>query len=182
MSPTRLLFTAVGLVVLASAVEARVVTQKPEIRPAIYRNALPARNTHRWPSDYGVAGGRCNAQLVGALVGGPWAAAGRRGTGGSVAMLRGSVPGYAYGARFGPGMDAVDRSCIGHALEIAPAFSTVRWVNPYSQAHYSLTPQRQLKLRGNQCRAFSGRVILAGTHQLVQGTACRHGRGGWFMV
>jgi hypothetical protein len=78
MSSIRLLFTAVGLVILASSVEARVVAHKPEVRPAIYRNVLPARNAHRWPSDYGVAGGRCNARLVGALVGGPWGAAGRR--------------------------------------------------------------------------------------------------------
>lgn len=182
MSPTRTLLAALSLIVLAPAAEAKVVTQQPEIRPAIYRSVLPGKGKQRWPSDYGVAGGRCNTQLVGALVGGPWAVAGRRGAGRSVAMLRGSVPGYAYGARLGPGMDAVDRSCMGHALELAPAFSTVRWVNPYSHADYTLTPQRHLTLRHGQCRQFSGRMILAGTHRLVRGTACRDRRGGWFMV
>lgn len=79
-------------------------------------------------------------------------------------------------------MDAVDRSCIGHTLELAPAFLTVRWVNPHSQARYSLTAQRRVAWQGRQCRRFSGQVTLADRSRFMHGTACRDQRGGWHMV
>lgn len=135
-----------------------------------------------WPSDYGVAAGRCNAAIVGNLVGGPWAAAGAGGYGRSVATLSGSVPGYAFGNRLGTGMDAVDRGCMGHSLELAPSFQTVRWINPNSQALYELTPMRRLSVHGRQCREFSGHIIMGGAPLPLRGTACRSDNGVWRIV
>lgn len=152
--------------------------------PTLWRVAhdTAGQGRTRWPSDYGVAGGRCNASIVGNLVGGPWAAAGANGYGRSVATLSGSVPGYAFGSRLGPGMDAVDRGCMGHSLELAPSFHPVRWINPNSQAVYELTPLRRLSVHGRPCREFAGHVVTAGAPQPMRGTACRSGNGIWRMV
>ena len=87
----------------------------------------------QWERDYGVSLGRCDRAAVGAVLGG--AAGGvigsQVGEGGQrgVATVIGAVIGATVGAEIGRRMDQADRSCVGHALELATPGQTVTWTN-----------------------------------------------------
>ncbi len=98
-----------------------------------------------WDDDFGVQSGRCNREdvgaVLGALAGGAIGAeAGPDGAGRAVAVVVGTVIGAAIGAEIGRRMDKADRSCAGHALELAREGQTVTWVNPASGVTWQLTP------------------------------------------
>jgi surface antigen len=127
-----------------------------------------------WSSDFGIVAGRCNASLVSTFV--DDTPDGDRDHTRSVATLHGPIMSDT------PSLDAIDRGCMGHALELAPSFFAVRWTNPRTHGTYLLTPMRRLNLHGNQCRVFSAQMTLDGESTPLRGTACRHGRGDWQMI
>lgn len=138
-----------------------------------------------WPSDFGVAGGRCNTLLIGAMLGGPMSLPAGTPPGGNqrhVAILAGSLIGRPLGASLGQTMDAVDRGCIGHALELAPPNLTVAWSKAGGRIAYALTPLRRHALLGQSCREFLGRVTVDGRNQPFRGFACSAGEGVWRLV
>jgi surface antigen len=147
--------------------------------PPHYWNAsayahMPMPGQHAtWASDFGIVGGHCNASLVGAVVSGT--DGDDQGTA-LVATLHGLVLGDAAG------LNAIDRGCMGHALELAPSFFEVHWVNPETHVSFTLTPMRRITLHGNQCRLFSAEATIAGDQQVQRATACRFGRGEWYML
>ncbi len=141
----------------------------------------------QWDYDYGVRSGSCDrgriGQVVGGIVGG--AAGGAigaelaKGTAErNVAIVVGTVIGAAIGAEVGRRMDKTDRSCVGHALELAAYGQAVQWTNPNTRVTYQLTP-----LDGDRgddhCRRF--RLIAHGSFGLSEGrtVACTDGRGVW---
>jgi len=125
-----------------------------------------------WSSDYGTVSGRCNASLVGAVVD----AAGNDDGLPLVATLHGAILGAT------PSLDATDRGCMGHALELAPSFFAVHWINPETRVRFTLTPMRRLSLRGNQCRLFSAEAMADGGRQVQRAIACRLGYGEWYVI
>jgi surface antigen len=135
-----------------------------------------------WDDDYGVRSGSCNRAGIGAVLGGiaggAVGAQAGRGETQAAAIVVGAVVGAAIGSEIGRRMDRADRSCVGHALELAPAGERVSWTNPNTQVTYQLTPLRD-EPRENGCRKF--RLIAHGSFGLSEGrtVACPDSRGVW---
>ena len=136
-----------------------------------------------WDDDFGVQSGRCNREDVGAVLGAVaggaiGAEAGPDGAGRAVAVVVGTVIGAAIGAEIGRRMDKADRSCAGHALELARGGQTVTWVNPTSGVTWQLTPV-SAPASTDGCRKF--RLIATGSFGLGEGrtTACPGEDGVW---
>ena len=75
-------------------------------------------------------------------------------------------------------MDKTDRSCVGHALELADDGQSVRWTNPNTRVTYQLTPV-DAEHGDDGCRRF--RLIAHGSFGLSEGrtVACTDGSGVW---
>ena len=135
-----------------------------------------------WNDDYGIRSGRCDRAEVGAVLGGVaggviGAEAGK-GDERAVAIVVGTVIGAAIGAEIGRRMDKADRSCVGHALELAAPGQTVGWTNADSGVSYKLTPAD--KTEGTSgCRKF--RLVATGSFGLSEGrtVACPAADGTW---
>ena len=135
-----------------------------------------------WNDDYGVRSGRCDRAEVGAVLGGVaggviGAEAGK-GDQRAVAIVVGTVIGAAIGAEIGRRMDKADRSCVGHALELAGPGQTVGWTNPDTGVSYKLTPADKTE-GANGCRRF--RLVATGSFGLSEGrtVACPAPDGTW---
>jgi len=135
-----------------------------------------------WDDDYGVRSGRCDRAEVGAVLGGVAGgvigAETSKGDQRAVAIVVGTVVGAAIGAEIGRRMDKADRSCVGHALELAAPGQTVTWVNAGTGVSYKLTPSD--KPEGTQgCRKF--RLVATGSFGLSEGrtVACPAADGTW---
>jgi len=135
-----------------------------------------------WSDDYGVHSGRCDRTAVGAVLGGVaggviGAEAGK-GDQRTVAIVVGTVIGAVIGAEIGRRMDKADRSCVGHALELAAPGQAVTWTNPATGVSYKLTPSEP-RQGSNGCRKF--RLVATGTFGLSEGrtVACPAPDGTW---
>jgi surface antigen len=135
-----------------------------------------------WDDDYGVRSGRCDRAEVGAVLGGVAGgvigAETSQGDQRAVAIVVGTVIGAAIGAEIGRRMDKADRSCVGHALELAAPGQTVTWVNGSTGVSYKLTPSD--KPEGTEgCRKF--RLVATGSFGLSEGrtVACPAADGTW---
>ena len=140
-----------------------------------------------WDYDYGVRSGSCDrgriGQVLGGVVGGVAGGAiggeiAKGSTDRSVAIVIGTVIGAAIGSEVGRRMDKTDRSCVGHALELADYGQSVRWTNPNTRVTYQLTPlDAEQGLDG--CRRFL--LIAHGSFGLSEGrtVACTDGSGVW---
>lgn len=135
-----------------------------------------------WDDDYGVQSGRCNREEVGAVLGGMaggvLGAEAGKGSERVVATVVGTVIGAAIGAEIGRRMDKADRSCAGHALELARGGQSVTWSNPATGVTYQLTPV-DASPGADGCRRF--RLIATGVFGLSEGrtTACPADVGVW---
>lgn len=141
----------------------------------------------RWPSDYGVQGGTCNREAIGAVLGAAvgGAVGSRVGTGEdrAVATVIGVVVGAVVGARIGRSMDEEDRACIGHALELSERGRRVYWENERSGAHYILTPLSEMSRQDTRpCREFDLEVRIQGKRDVSRQTACRNDDGSWALA
>jgi surface antigen len=135
-----------------------------------------------WNDDYGVQSGHCNREDVGAVLGGITGGAvgaeiGRDGSR-AVAIVVGTVIGAAIGAEIGRRMDKTDRSCAGHALELARDGQSVTWMNAATGVTWQITPVDQA-VSADGCRKF--RLIATGKFGLSEGrtTACPGDDGTW---
>lgn len=140
-----------------------------------------------WDSDYGVKSGSCDRSKVGQVLGGVVGGVAGGVIGSevakdsehrTVATVLGAVIGAAIGSEVGRRMDKTDRSCVGHALELADTGRSVRWTNPNTRVTYQLTPLDQ-STRGDGCRRF--RLIAHGSFGLNEGNtvACPDSNGVW---
>jgi surface antigen len=133
-----------------------------------------------WRDDYGVTAGRCNTDdvlaavgaVAGGVIGNRVAAPENR----VVATVVGAVIGAVIGDQVGDRIDARDRACVGHSLELARTGQTVRWVNPDSGLSYSLTPRRD---RDGRCREFDLQVSTQGKGRGARMVGCTDTAGGW---
>jgi surface antigen len=138
-----------------------------------------------WERDYGVSDGRCDRAQIGAVLGGvAGGAIGAdvgRGDQRAVAIVLGTVIGATIGAEIGRRMDRTDRSCVGHALELAGPDQTVRWTNYNTGVAYQLTPRRA-ELTDDGCRKF--RLVATGSFGLSEGraVACPSPDGTWSLA
>ncbi len=149
----------------------------------------------KWDNDYGILDGRCNTAAVGAVLGGAVGGAVgsqvAKGDNRPVAIVIGTVLGAVIGSKIGADVDASDRGCMGHALELAGENRTVSWVNPTTGVTYRLTPTRNFSDQRNPCREFTTVAVAprGGKHgkgkgraqneTSVKGVACRPANGEW---
>ena len=138
-----------------------------------------------WDADYGVRSGHCDRAEVGAVLGGvAGGAIGSevgKGDQRAVAIVVGAVIGAAIGAEIGRRMDKTDRSCVGHALELASPGQTVTWVNRNTGVSYKLTPSDHQDSQDG-CRKF--RLLATGSFGLSEGrtVACPAADGTWSLA
>lgn len=128
--------------------------------------------------------GRCNRDIIGAVLGGAvGAAAGSqigKGDGRTLATIGGAVIGVLVGGNIGRAMDQVDRSCVGQVLERTPPGRTVVWSDPDRNRAYEVTPTRTYQVPGGEyCREYQMKVTIAGRVENAWGTACRQPDGSW---
>jgi surface antigen len=140
-----------------------------------------------WDYDLGVRSGSCDRNRIGQVLGGAVGGVAGGAIGGeiakgsaerNVAIVIGSVIGAAIGSEVGRRLDKADRSCVGHALELADYGQSVRWTNPNTRVTYQLTPlDPEHGVDG--CRRF--RLIAHGSFGLSEGraVACTDGSGVW---
>ncbi len=128
----------------------------------------------KWLHDYGVVDGRCNRQAVADVL-----AAGATGPEtprGEVATLRGDLP----LPRTRHLLSAVERGCLGHALELAPDGRTVYWADPSAGYTYRVTPMRSYSALGWPCRELTVEVARGKqAPEIVRTRACRTEDGVW---
>ena len=140
----------------------------------------------KWRNDYGILAGHCNRSAIGAVLGG--AVGGAIGATVSsnetrvAAIVVGTVIGTVVGSEIGRNLDAQDRGCIGHSLELARSGQTVRWTNADTGVRYTLTPTRDFRRAGRSCRAFTARATFSETERNIDGQACRPGDGTWDLL
>jgi len=137
----------------------------------------------KWDQDYGVIEGRCNSKAVGAVVGGVvGGVAGSqvgRGDTRTVAIIAGTAIGAILGAKIGQEIDASDRGCMGHALELSGERKTVTWTNAATGVSYRLTPTANVQRGKEPCREFVTEARTGKKKETVKGVACRRGEGVW---
>jgi surface antigen len=149
--------------------------------------SYPGYSGRSWDYDYGVRSGSCDrgriGQLLGGVVGGVAGGAigaevAKDSAQREVAIVIGTVVGAAIGSEVGRRMDKTDRSCVGHALELADDGQSVRWTNPNTRMTYQLTPL-DAERGDDGCRRF--RLIAHGSFGLSEGltVACTDGQGLW---
>lgn len=125
--------------------------------------------------DYGISGGRCNRDEIGAVIGGVSGAV----IGGQVAnredrvvgMVVGGVLGAVLGHAIGDSMDDRDRACMGHALELGRPGVPVEW--RHDGHAYNFTPRGDAR---DGCRYAT--MVVDG-HRPHDVLACPAGRGNW---
>ena len=187
LSPRTRRIVARALLVLCIALPCIALATPPSWAPAHgWRKkndpAYAGYSGRSWDSDYGVRSGRCDRAGIGAVLGG--VAGGvigsevGKGDGRTVAIVVGTVIGASIGAEIGRRMDQTDRSCVGHALELAAPGQTVTWSNINTGVAYKLTPNDADAGAGG-CRRF--RLTATGSFGLSEGrtVACPSADGTW---
>jgi surface antigen len=136
------------------------------------------------PFDIGL--GRCNRDLLGAVLGGvAGGAIGASVTKGDdrvVGIVGGTIIGAIIGGVIGRSMDRVDQNCVGQALEHAEDGRQVRWRAPNGY-DYEVEPRRTYTApSGQYCREYTTTAVVGGRAERVYGTACRNADGSWRLV
>ena len=136
----------------------------------------------QWSRDYGILGGRCDREAVGAVLGGVLGGAvGSQvgdGSGRQIAILVGTAIGAVLGAEVARSLGDPDRACIGHALELLPAGRQVRWDAPGGLRYQLIAGKDAGKA---QCREFT--LMTEGAHKSsTRGRGCRRADGSWEIV
>lgn len=141
---------------------------------------------NRWQRDYGIREGRCDhaaaGTVAGAIVGGAIGSTTARGDDRLVAILVGSALGAIVGHEIGRSMDAGDRACMGHALELGHEGQWVRWRDPRAGAVFALQPGRNFERNGKPCRYFTLETDRDGQRHRESGRACRVDGGEWRVI
>ena len=139
-----------------------------------------------WSDDYGIRGGRCDRDRVGAalgaVVGGAIGAAVSDGDDRLIAILAGATLGAVIGHEIGDEMDDNDRACFGHALELMEDGRRVTWNGARNGMTYMLAPDGRFERDGRVCRHFTLLRQVGGRQVSKQGNACRVGDGDWRMI
>lgn len=125
--------------------------------------------------DYGISGGRCNRDEIGAVIGGVTGAAIGSHVAGYddriVGMVVGGMLGAVVGHAIGDSMDERDRACMGHALELGRSGVPVVWRS--GGHHYHFTPRGDAR---DGCRYATLAVDGRKPSEVL---ACPSGRGEW---
>jgi surface antigen len=137
-----------------------------------------------YPVPFDIDLGRCNRELLGAVLGG--VAGGvigaqvGKGDERTVAIVGGAIIGVLIGGAIGRRMDQVDHACVGQILEYGEDGRIIYWRHPESDVIYRVVPQRTFTNdRGAYCRDYSIAAVNGGGSERFSGTACRAADGSW---
>ncbi|MBP9722316.1 MAG: glycine zipper 2TM domain-containing protein [Gammaproteobacteria bacterium] len=108
----------------------------------------------------GVAGG-----ILGNQVGG--------GSGKTIATIVGATAGALVGGSIGQRMDKIDAMNVNSALENQKDNRGSTWVNPNTNARYTVTPTATTHDGSTACRDYKMQAIINGNSEFVNGRACR---------
>lgn len=203
VSPLRKMLTVLTVTVAALALGLPAAADPPPWAPAHGYRAKQAnshgkkhKNKYRQQSyiedaayvvPFGIAGGHCNREEIGALLGG--AAGGyigsqvAKGDARTATIIGGAILGVLIGGQIGRNMDDADHACVGQAMEYAEEGQTVAWVDPDSGTHYQVRPTSTRKSAdGAYCREYQATAEIEGRQQHTYGTACRQPDGTWRML
>jgi surface antigen len=137
----------------------------------------------QWSDDYGVISGRCNTDMVltaiGAAAGGTIGNRTASDENRAVATIVGAIVGGVIGNAIGERIDAKDRACTGHALELARVGQKVRWDNPETGVSYTVRPTRDL---ADHCREFEFRAQGRSASAPVKLKGCARPGGEWVLT
>lgn len=148
---------------------------------------------HRWHRaepgyavPYGIGGGTCHRDLIGAVLGGAVGGlAGSqigKGSGNTAAIIGGAIAGVLVGGSIGRSMDEIDQTCAAQVFEHAPDRQPIVWNNP-DGGRYTVVPVRTFEpMPGRYCREYTATAVVAGRPQETYGTACRQPDGSWEIV
>jgi len=197
--PLRTLLAYGLLAALIAAVAAPVAADPPPWAPAHgwrakQHHKYKQKYKHRYDDDYGhysapygLELGRCNRDVLGAVLGG--AAGATLGStvdkddGRTAAVIGGTIIGVLVGGAIGRHLDNVDQNCIGQALEHVPEGETIVWRNPDKGGSYQVTPgETYQRSDGRYCREYMTEVLIDDQVQEAYGTACRQSDGSWKVV
>lgn len=195
MSTFKRTLAAVLIAVFAASGAAPVLADPPPWAPA---HGWRAKHGHKhkfkrrhddlaYVAPYGIDLGRCNRDVLGALVGGAAGAAiGSnigKGDGRTAAIIGGTILGAIVGGSIGRSMDDVDRACVGQVLEHAEDGQQIVWQDPNRDATYRVTPvETRKRSDGRYCREYQTTAVIGGRTQRTYGTACRQPDGSWELV
>jgi surface antigen len=150
---------------------AEVIAPKPRPEPALSEaqkaNYIGYTGVP-WSKDYGVVQGRCNPAAAGEALGekdGPR----------TVAVVVSGSGGDALTRT----MDARDRACLGHTLELVRKGSTSAWSNGETGIGYRVTMSHDYVHEGLPCREYSAVVAGKDDKDSVKGGACRRAEAKW---
>jgi surface antigen len=137
----------------------------------------------QWERDYDVASGHCNREEIGAVLGGvaggvvgsKVASADNR----VVGIIIGAAAGALIGAKIGRELDAGDRGCFGHSLEIVRPGDRVTWDNRSTGVRYTLVPGEGRREGSSTCRDFVLEASARSGQSKRSGRACQQSPGVW---
>ena len=117
----------------------------------------------------GVVGG-----LLGSQIGG--------GHGRTAAIIGGSIVGSMVGSSIGAEMDQANRMRVAHALETTRLNHSRSWVDDNSGYRYTVVPTKTYHSNGELCRKYTTSILIHGSVEKANGTACRNKDGDWVIV
>ena len=130
---------------------------------------------------------RGNNGTTGALIGGATGALAAshigKGSGRVAATMLGAFAGAVIGSEIGQYLDEIDKQKADeafHQASKAPIGRTVKWNNPETGHHGTVTATRDgVASTGEYCREYQTQVVVGGKVQNAYGTACRKPDGSW---
>lgn len=133
---------------------------------------------------------RGNNQTTGAILGGVTGALAAnsigKGSGRVAATMLGAFVGTVVGSELGAYLDEIDQQKADEAFVAAtraPVGRTIRWNNPNSGHHGTVTTIRDgMASNGEYCREFQSKIMVGGKEQDAYGTACRRPDGSWEII
>ncbi len=167
-------FALAATVLLAAATVGAVAADRA--RPA---RAYVGYSGIRWPQDFQVMSGHCDRDAISTRTRNRTAFGTQDRDNRGAAMLIGATIDDLIGGPLGRELDAGDRACLGHVLEIGKSGRRVVWENALTGVHFEVTPGAPRDEIGGACRTFK-LVAEANTGRSKrQATACEKGAGLW---
>ena len=139
-----------------------------------------------WRHDYDILSGHCNreaiATVLGGVIGGTIGSEVGDDENRAVAIIIGAAAGALIGKSVGRELDESDRSCFGHALEIARPGQVVTWTNSETGIEYEMALGNTADKHGDSCREYMLLGIVGTTKSFRKGVACQTEPGVWNIV
>ena len=188
--PKVTMFGTFIFVVLISAWSASVLADPPSHAPAHgwrkqHDPYYVGYTGRRWDRDYGISTGRCNREAVATVLGGVIGGAVGSKVGNdenrTIAIIIGAAAGALIGNLIGREIDAADRSCVGHALEVGQPGHVVTWRNPDTGIQYQMVLGTNDGQHGANCREYMLLGIADDEKSFRRGVACQAEPGVWKM-